>query len=121
MGRVYPKSSASCELCGPQSNQFLLRNPGPHPKYRSSDDIHSQLSENRAKENQGEQEDGASYDAAVQAKQMEEAGECTGFHKQVKNGVKIKEKIPTLEEDIEVGSIEECLQSSGGFPQHSPE
>ena len=28
--RVYPKSSASCELCGPQSNQFLLRNPGPH-------------------------------------------------------------------------------------------
>ena len=71
------------------------------PKYRSSDDIHSQLSENRAKENQSEQEDGASYYAAVQAKQMEEAGECTGFHKQVKNGIKIKEKIPTLEEDIE--------------------
>ena len=105
--RVYPKSSASCELCGPQSNQFLLRNPGPHSQELTLNTdppmifTHSQLSENRAKENQSEQEDGASYYAAVQAKQMEEAGECTGFHKQVKNGVKIKEKIPTLEEDIE--------------------
>ena len=31
---------------------------------------------------------------------MEEAGECTCFHKQVKAGVKVKEEIPSLEEDI---------------------
>ena len=31
---------------------------------------------------------------------MEEAGERTGFHKQVKVGVKVKEEIPSLEEDI---------------------
>ena len=31
---------------------------------------------------------------------MEEAGERTGFHKQVKVGVKVEEEIPSLEEDI---------------------